>query len=266
MPFVTAPNGVRYYQFSIFPPQVTQAIFTRQGGESSSPWKSLNLGNTVGDDRLRVRANRQRAFAALGREESSLFDVWQIHSADVVLANAPHPHLNNPPELKADAIITNNPRVTLFMRFADCTPILLYDPKRRALGLAHAGWLGTLRRAAAAAVQAMQDAFGSQPADLLAAIGPSIGPDHYEVGPEVEQSAFGVFGPRAETLLERFHGPKPHFNLWAANRLVLEEAGVHQIENASLCTACHTEDWFSHRAEKGKTGRFGVLLALAEQV
>jgi len=264
MPFVTTPEGLRYYQFSIFPPEVIQAVFTRQGGESPAPWRGLNLGGSVGDERLRVRANRQRAFAAIGRDEASMYDVWQIHSADVVLANAPHPHLHNPPELKADAIITDNPRVTLWMRFADCTPILLYDPKRHVLGLVHAGWLGTLRRAAAHTAQAMRAAYGSQPADLLAAIGPSIGPDHYEVGPDVEERAFGAFGRKAETLFERFHGPKPHFNLWAANRLVLEEAGVHQIENAGLCTACHTEDWFSHRAEKGKTGRFAVALALKD--
>src|SRR5512137_2010213 len=115
-------DGVRYLTFDIFPKKVVHAIFTRQGGFSPAPWSSLNVGGTVGDERQRVRENRFRSFAVLGRGRESMFDVWQVHSADVVVANAPHPRLNEPPEFKADVIITDNPEVTLFMRFADCTP------------------------------------------------------------------------------------------------------------------------------------------------
>lgn len=264
MPFISAPNGLRYFQFKIFPARLAQAVFTRQGGNSPAPWDSLNFGNTVGDERQRVRENRQLAFQAVGREASSMFDVWQVHSADVVVVNAPHPHFHNPPELKADAMITDNPRVTLLMRFADCTPILLYDPRRGVVGLVHAGWLGTVRQAAARAVEMMRAAYGCRPADILAAIGPAIGPDHYEIGAEVEEHARYAFGAQAEPLFERWHGPKAHFNLWAANQLVLRQAGVEQIETAGICTACHTADWYSHRAEQGKTGRFGAIIALPE--
>jgi polyphenol oxidase len=256
-------DGVRYLTFDIFPRAVIQAVFTRQGGLSPEPWNSLNVGGTVGDERERVIANRYRSFRALGRDPNSMFDVWQVHSADVVVANAPHPRLNNPPEFKADVIVTNNPAVTLFMRFADCTPILLYDPEKRALGIVHAGWVGTLKQAVGEAVKAMQAAYGSKPADLCAAIGPSIGPDHYEVGPEVEEQARYVFGSATKALFHTNHGSKPHFDLWAANKLILNRAGVEQVEVAGLCTACHPNDWYSHRAQKGNTGRFGALIALA---
>jgi copper oxidase (laccase) domain-containing protein len=95
----------------------------------------------------------------------------------------------------------------------------------------------------------------------LAAIGPSIGPDHYEIGEDVITQVRETFGADAESLLEG-HGESIHFNLWGANRVLLEKAGVEQIEIAEICTACHTDDWFSHRREKGKTGRFGALIAL----
>lgn len=258
MPFVDR-DGLRLYQFAIFPAAVTQAAFTRRGGESPAPWQTLNVGGTVGDDPDRVRANRLRCFAALDRPPGSLFDVWQVHSADWTYAAAPRPP--DQPHVQADIILTDRPEVTLFMRFADCVPILLYDPVRHAIALAHAGWQGTVRGAAREAVRAMVARFGSRPADLLAAIGPSIGPDHYEVGPDVVAQARAAFGSATEALLPRKDGTT-RFDLWAANRLLLEEAGVEQVEVAGLCTACHLEDWYSHRAEHGRTGRFGVMLGL----
>ena len=259
MPF-TENQGVRFYQFEIFPPNsVEHAVFTRNGGVSPEPWASLNVGGTVGDERPRVVENRLRSFRALGRDPHSMFDVWQVHSADVVVANAPHNF--SPPEFKADGIITDNPEVTLYMRFADCTPILLHDPQRNAVGIVHAGWMGTVKHAAAAAVRAMTDAYGTNPADVLAAIGPSIGPDHYEIGLDVITRVREAFHEDADSLLVR-HEDRTHFNLWAANRLSLTRAGVRQIEIAGLCTACHPEDWYSHRAQKGKTGRFGAMIGL----
>ena len=258
MPFCNN-NGVRYYTFDLFPRTVTQAVFTRQGGVSPAPWDSLNVGGTVGDDRQRVQENRVRSFAALGRHIDSLFDVWQVHSADAVFAEAPRP-----PEAEhaqADIIFTDRPGVTLYMRFADCVPILLHDPRKQAVGLAHAGWLGTVRGVATAAVRAMSQRYGSKPEDILAAIGPSIGPDHYEVGRDVVAEVERAFGMNAQALIDS-HGGKTFLDLWAANRLQLEQSGVAQIETAGLCTACHLDDWYSHRAENGKTGRFGALIAL----
>jgi YfiH family protein len=163
---------------------------------------------------------------------------------------------------QADAMITANPQVTLLMRFADCVPVFLYDPGRQAIGLVHAGWLGTARRTVVQAVRAMRDAFGTKPAELLAGLGPSIGPDHYIVGDEVVQAIRQSLGPLADELLTICQG-QVLLDLWLANRRLLEGEGVDSVEVSGLCTACHLEDWYSHRAEGGKTGRFGALMALS---
>lgn len=253
-------DGVRYLTFDAFPKNIVHAIFTRQGGLSPAPWDSLNVGGTVGDERGRVLENRYRAFRALGRDPRSMFDVWQVHSADVVITQAPH--LSQPLEFKADAILTDRLGVTLFMRFADCVPILLHDPQKGLIGIAHAGWQGTVKKIAKATVEAMQAAYGSNPADILAAVGPSIGPDHYEIDSDVIERVRATFDGDSDALLPS-HDGHVYFDLWAANRLTLEQAGVGQVEVAGLCTACAPDDWYSHRAQKGKTGRFGALIALS---
>jgi hypothetical protein len=257
MPF-SQHNGLRYYTFEIFPQNIIQAVFTRQGGVSPHPWDSLNVGGSIGDDIVHVRENRIRSFNTIGRIPESIHDVWQVHSADVIYAEEPRP-LDTDYQ-KADIMLTNNPQVTLFMRFADCTPILLYDPRKQIVGIVHSGWLGTVRGAARVAVEAMQERYATNPADILAAIGPAIGPDHYEIGEDVISQVNDAFGTEAKFLLEK-HGESIHFNLWKANQILLKQAGVEQIEIAGICTACHTDDWFSHRAENGKTGRFGALIA-----
>jgi len=258
MPFQET-SGLRLYRFEIFPSGVTQAVFTRKGGISPAPWDTLNVGGTVGDEARRVRENRVRSFNAVGRRLDSMFDVWQVHSADHVLAEAPRQAAEG--YRKADIILTDEPEVTLFMRFADCVPVLLFDPVKAVIGMVHAGWLGTVRGATRSAVEAMAASYGSRPGELMAAIGPSIGPDHYEVGGDVLEAVTRAFGADAAELVESREG-KSYLDLWAANRVQLQQAGVTQIEISGLCTACHTDDWFSHRAEKGKTGRFGALMAL----
>ena len=260
MPFRQV-KSTRFYQFgSMDRPDLVQAIFTRQGGVSPEPWHSLNVGGAIGDDLARVVENRRRAFEAVNRDPDSINDVWQIHSARVVVADEPR---NGKDLIKADILISDNPRVTLFMRFADCVPILLYDPIRHAVGMAHAGWLGTVRGAAIKAVEAMADEFGTRAKDLLVGIGPSIGPDHYPVGPEVVMQVRQIFGENADRHLKEEHGDVL-FNLWTANYELLKKQGVGSIEVAELCTACNPEDWYSHRGENGITGRFGGLIALRE--
>lgn len=252
---------VQYYSFESFDGvPVTHAVFTRHGGVSEGVWSSLNVGLTVGDDPQNVAVNRQISFQTMGRRIESMSDSWLTHGTDVVVYDKPR-SLNQKTPPKADVVLTDNPEVTLFMRYADCVPILLYDPARRAVGLAHSGWMGTVRRVGAAAVRAMQSRYGSRPADLLAAIGPSIGPARYEVGAEVVGEVERAFGPDANRLLPRYNRAT-HFDLWAANRLILEQAGVRNIESAEICTGDRVDTWFSHRAENGKTGRFGVLMAL----
>jgi len=259
MPFRTS-GEVTYHVFDSLSVGVHHAVFTRLGGVSPEPWASLNLGGTVGDDRERVAENRHRALAALGCDPLTVYDVWQVHGTDVAVAGAPRPP--EAPHAQADVILTDRAGVTLLMRFADCVPVLLYDPVRRVVGLAHAGWMGTVKAAVRVAVEAMQSRYRSKPADILAAIGPSIGPDHYEIGADVVVQVKQAFGPAAADFLHAQDG-HTFFDLWAANRKHLEDAGVRQVELSGLCTACHTEHWFSHRAEKGRTGRFGALITLA---
>ncbi len=256
MPFAVH-NGLRYFQFDSL--QTRHAIFTRHGGASPSPWASLNVGGTVGDDLDRVRKNRHLSFRALNRPPESIFDVWQVHSADVVCARAPRPEGES--VRQADVILTDKPEVSLFMRFADCAPILAHDPRRGVVGVAHAGWMGTLRDVAGSMVKAMKTNYNSNPADIVACIGPSIGPDHYEIGADVILQVMQKFGDDSEKVLRSVNG-KIHFDLWKTNQTLLEQAGVGKIEIAGICTACHTDDWFSHRAEKGRTGRFGALISL----
>ncbi len=183
MPFHQAA-GLRYYAFeSLEGHPITQAVFTRQGGRSPAPWASLNVGGTVGDRAERVAQNRRMLFEALSRSPDSAYELWQVHGSEVVIAEQPRTEFDNLP--RADAVLTDNPRVTLFMRFADCVPILLSDRNRGVVGLVHAGWQGTLRKTVVAAVDTMGKRYGSRPAHISAGIGPSIGPDHYEVGSDV---------------------------------------------------------------------------------
>jgi YfiH family protein len=253
-------DGLRFYQFaSLDAANVAQAMFTRHGGVSPAPYATLNMSISTGDSRENVRANRTQAFQALQRDPASLADLWQVHSADVVVADRPNAGREH--QGQADCLITDRPEVTLFLRFADCVPILLYDPRRPAVGLVHAGWRGTLLKAAAAAVQAMAERYGSRPADLVAAIGPSIGPCHYTVGPEVAEQTRAAFGSHAEELVERANGSY-RLDLWAANAHCLRASGVEQIEVAGLCTQCHADEFYSHRAHGSRTGRFGALIGL----
>jgi len=252
-------NGLRYYSFDIFSNAVTQAVFTRRGGVSSAPWHSLNLGGSVGDDPAHVAENRLRVFNSLGCDPASIHDVWLVHGTSIVYADAPRPIEESC--ARADIIFTDNPNVSLFMRFGDCVPILFHDPKKKVIGIAHAGWMGTIRGVVGSAVEGMQSHYGCDPKNIIAGIGPSIGVDHYEVGADVISQFQEKYNHNADQVLQTRNG-STYLDLWAANAIQLKNAGVEQVQVSGVCTACHLDDWFSHRAEKGKTGRFGALMAL----
>lgn len=258
MPF-QEKDSLRFYQFDIFSKKIIQGVFTRRGGVSAGQWASLNVGGSVGDDPGCVKENRLRTFAALRRPPASIHDVWLVHGIDIVYADAPRPL--DQPSAKADILLTDNPDVTLFMRFGDCVPILYHDPVKRVIGMAHAGWQGTVKGVAGEAVRAMQTRYGSKPADIIVGIGPSIGLDHYEVGPEVVEQFQDRYGAQTGAMFSKV-GETTHLDLWEANRIELQNAGVNQVEISGICTGCHPDDWFSHRVEKGKTGRFGALMAM----
>jgi YfiH family protein len=251
----------RYYTFPLLDAaRLPHAILTRRGGVSREPYHSLNVGSSVGDDPECVRENRRRAFALFNRDPQSAPELFQVHSTRILLGR---PRVAGETLPQADGVVTDSPSLTLLMRFADCVPILMYDPVRHAAGIAHAGWKGTLAGVATSAVEALREHFGSRPEDLLGGIGPSIGPDHYPVGEELAGAFRSAFGPAAEAWLQR-RADGVHLDLWAANEFVLRRSGVEKIENSGICTACHTDDWFSHRAEHGRTGRFGAMVWLGE--
>ena len=213
----------------------------------------------MGDDEKRVQKNKENALAAIGKKVASVYDVHQVHSTEIVITD----RALSPGEshIKADAMITNSPGVTLMMRFADCVPIFLFDPVKRAIGLSHAGWKGTINKIAGKTVLKMKDAFGTDPENLLVGIGPSIGPDHYSIGADVEDKVISNFRAAAKQLLIFAQG-KTYFDLWKANEVVLNEVGVKNIEIAGMCTHCRMDEWYSHRGEQGETGRFGVVIGL----
>ncbi len=253
-------NGELAFYQSVRWNGLRHAIFTRQGGTSQAPWASLNVGGTVGDDLAAVRQNHELMYAALGVNGERSCTVWQVHSADTVIVNGPV--RGRRWIALADAMVTDRPDTPLVMRYADCTPIMLFDPARGVIGAVHAGWRGTVQGAAASAVRTMVQAYGCKPEQIEACIGPSIGPDRYQVGAEVVAAAVAYYGTTDGIIRHDAQDGSAYFDLWEANALDLQRAGVEQIEIAGICTAQHTDEFFSHRAEKGRTGRFGLVMAL----
>ena len=256
-------NGLRYYQFESFKDlPVFHAVLTRKGGTSQPPFDSLNTGGTVGDDPKHVLENHYRIFNSFGYNFDSRFDVWQVHGNKVVCTKQPRPF--EQPHSRADGILTSKPEVTLFMRFADCVPILLVDPNKKAIGIVHAGWQGTYKRIVQRAIVQMGECFGSTPSSIYAGIGPSICQRCYEVGFEVYDHFSNSFKDTRDRYF-KFQNGRYFLDLWQANKDILEESGVENIELSYLCTACNLDDWYSHRAENGKTGRFGVLMRIKKR-
>lgn len=250
-------GGVRFFTFTSFPNgDLTHAVFGRAGGVSPAPFDSLNMSISTGDSLENVRENRRRALAAAGVMAAAVATLWQVHGTEVVAVAA---QLGDP-LTQADALITNERSVTLFLRFADCVPILLFDPVRRVTGIAHAGWRGTVAGMAQNVVRAMVAKYGCIAADILAGIGPAVGPARYEVGAEVADAARAAFPHESDILQVR--AGKTYLDLWTANAAALRSAGVSSIEVAQLCTAENNNEFFSHRGDNGQSGRFGALIGM----
>ncbi len=236
---------------------VRHAVLTRIGGVSRGPYATLNLGHTVGDDLAAVEENHRRAFRVLGLASGKVVSPYQVHGARVGVVGRAHLGTVQP---ATDALVTATPGVPLLMRFGDCAPVLFFDPARRVIGMAHAGWRGVVAGTVEATVRTMAERLGCDPANLWAGIGPTIGPCCYEVGPETVTAVQGACPPGAG-VARRVNG-RVHLDLPAAVGAQLRAAGVGEIEAAGLCTACHVDEFFSHRAEHGRTGRFGVAMEL----
>jgi len=232
-------------------------VFQRHGGCSPSPFQSLNMATSVGDSRENVIENRKRLTTTIGLNISCVYDVWQIHSTNVAVAS--NPRLLYEDHRKADAIVSSNPDIGLLMVFADCVPILFFDPKKSVIGIAHAGWKGTVDNIVGETIKVFKNQFQSAPDDIITAIGPSICSAHYSIGNEVSDQVKKVFLNEPQVLA--YYDGNIHFDLNLANEILLRRSGVQMIENVHICTACHPEDWYSHRGENGYTGRFGAIIS-----
>lgn len=225
---------------------------TRDGGVSDPPYDTLNLGGLVGDDPARVSENWRRLERATGL---GFARVHQVHGARVVRAVAP-----GAPRHEADAVLSATEGVAACVSVADCVPVLLADPISGAVAAVHAGWRGTLARAGAAAVAALAREVGARAANLLAAVGPSIGPCCYEVSEDLHVRFEHEIGAAAVAAAA---DGRPRIDLWRANARVLVEAGVPEgrIEVLGRCTSCERGLFFSHRRDAGRTGRQMAFIA-----
>jgi YfiH family protein len=257
-------NGVATYTFDLFAGLPMRAhVSTRHGGVSPAPWNTLNFSILRGDAPERVQQNQQRLADALGLNLASIIRCRQTHGTRV--AKVDDADAGQWQE-DCDALITDSPELPLMLVFADCAPLVFYDRRRHALGICHAGWRGALNGAAAVTVWALQAAYDTNPVDVIAGIGPSIGPYSYPVGPEVVELAQAKL-PNADRFFHYSDGSEgqPYLDLWQVNLAQMVEAGIprRQIEVSEIDTAQNTQDFFSHRAERGECGLFGMVAWLA---
>ena len=253
-------DRLAFYQFEGLSDCVDlyHGVFTRSGGVSRAPFESLNLSRSVGDEPDAVRENNRRMLAVFDMVPDQATTAWLVHGRSVAVMTPADAGTYRP---GVDAIITRERGLALTMRFADCAPILFHDPVQHAIGIAHAGWRGVAENVIAATVEALRDNFGSRSHDLWAGIGPCISADRYRVGPEVIGQVAAACPPHTSIVRLQPDG-STHLDLNAAITAQLQAGGVENIEDAHLCTASHTDEWFSHRAEHGQTGRFGVVIGL----
>jgi YfiH family protein len=229
---------------------VSHRFFGRTGGTSPAPWRGLNTSFVVGDAPARVEENLARCRFQIGVPRRALFTASQVHGARVLEVGAGQ----DPEQVKleeADALITRAPDLAVAVRTADCAPVLLARLDGAAVGAAHAGWRG----AVGGVVEATAAALG-EPGELVAAVGPCIGQEAFEVGPEVREAVLAVVSDAEDRGLVRAgEGDRSHVDLAGFVVAVLENLGVSRVERVGGCTATETDRYFSHRAEAGKTGR-----------
>lgn len=240
---------------------VAHGFSVRTGGVSSGAFESLNVSTSVGDTAEAVGENLRRLAEAAGLAPE-FATAHQVHGDRVVAADgrevlAP----TQAQEPGADAILALDEGIAVGVRVADCVPILLYDEESGAAAAVHSGWRGTRLQIAARGVRALQHAAGAEPGKLLAAIGPSIGPCCYEVSPELAAAFRQLFGPEAAD--DPAKTGKPHLDLRFCIEIALVHAGVprERIEQVEGCTSCDIRAYFSHRRDKGRTGRHLAFIA-----
>ncbi len=254
-------NGIPFFQAS-FPAsggRLSNGFFTRRGGVSRSPYDSLNVGPLSDDEPAHRQENLRRISSVLPESLGTLVAARQAHGARVVRVvheNTSRSIFTSDDPFHADALTTDREGIWLGILTADCLPVLFFDPCRRAIGAAHAGWRGTRQRIAARTLQEMTRRYGSRPEDVWVALGPAIGPCCYQVGDEVAQIFLKDYGPHEPSI--RLEPPgRWTLDLVGINRRQLLENGVagERILCTRLCTRCHGDLFFSVRAQGEPTGR-----------
>ena len=263
-------KAVPYFTFPAFDelPGIIHGFSSRLGGVSEGFLSSMNLSFNRGDEPERVRENFRRIAESIGFSEKDLVFSMQTHTANVRRVGREDcgRGLERPVGYcDVDGLVTNEPGVVLATFYADCVPLFFVDPVHHCIGLSHSGWRGTVGKIGKATVETMAKEFGSEPGDLLAAVGPSICQECYEVSEEV----IGLFRENfAEELWPKLFYRKANghyqLNLWEANRLIFQEAGIlpQHITVTDICTACNPELLFSHRASGGKRGNLAGFLEI----
>lgn len=246
---------------------VKHCFTTRMGGVSAGIFESLNLSFTRGDEKAAVEENFRRISELLGCQYDNFVLSDQTHTTNVRRVgrdDAGKGLLRARDYTDVDGLITDEPGIVLSTFYADCVPLYFVDVKKRAIGLSHSGWRGTVGRMGQETLDAMRREFGTQPEDVVCAIGPSICQDCYEVSQDVAEEFIQEFaGHEPDILIAKGNG-KYQLDLWRANKIVLLEAGIKQehLSVTDICTCCNSNVLFSHRASHGKRGNLGAFLSL----
>lgn len=261
-------NGVTFFQSDGITAAggAAHGFSTRVGGVSEGMWESLNLGPSRGDDPDHVRENYRRFFAAIGAQGEKMAMTNQIHGGKVRCVTTADVH-GDPCEkagYEADGLMTDLPGVTLVVYSADCIPILFYDPVRRVIAAVHAGWRGTAAGIATAAVERMRDVYGCDPADILAAVGPGIGPDCFETHEDVPNAMTAALSTAVLQHIKIKENGKFAVDLKGINAMRLEQAGLDRshIAVSQLCTSCRSELFWSHRKLGTNRGSMAAAIQL----
>lgn len=247
---------------------VVHGFSTRLGGVSEGMWASLDLSVNRGDDPDHVRENFRRFLAAAGARGSAIATCSQVHGAQVrniTTADAKSDPYDRSGH-EADGLMTAVPGIALVISTADCLPILLYDPRRRVIAALHAGWRGTAAGIATAAVEQMVALYGSDPADILAAIGPGIGPCCFETHEDVPNAMTAAMAMNVLPFIRLKENGKFSVDLRGVNAKRLELAGVDpaHIAVSGDCTCCLSEKYWSHRRQGTQRGSMASMIQLTE--
>ena len=244
---------------------VEHCFTTRAGGVSEGIFDSLNLSFTRGDDESAVMENYDRLAAAMHTRKEQFVCTDQTHTTNVIRVgkeDCGYGVIRQKPYTDVDGLVTDEPGVVLSTFFADCVPLYFVDTVNRAIGLSHSGWRGTVGRMGQRTLEKMATEFGTNPKDIVAAVGPSICQECYEVSEDVAEEFIKEFSGHADEILINKGNGKYQLDLWKTNEIVLIEAGVKKenIAVTNICTCCNPDELFSHRASKGKRGNLGAFM------